>query len=330
MSPSPLKPVGRAGAAVAAAGLAVGAWGVLGERRRFRVRTETLPVLAPGTPDLRLLHISDLHTVPGQEAKKRFVHGLAELEPDLVVDTGDNLSHPQALPYLLEILEPLLRFPGLYVPGSNCYFAPTFKNPARYLWKGSTQDEDRTQLRLLPWRQMHRAFDDAGWVGLVNRATSVRVGGRLLDVSGVDDPHLRLDRHPGFSLPRPEGSAAPAGVQPGGSAAAAPASALAPAAEEPALRLGLAHAPYLRTLERFADDGADLVLAGHTHGGQVCLPGGRALVSNCDIEPERCRGMTEQKGMPVGISAGLGESRFAPVRLFCRPEAVLLRLTARA
>ncbi|WP_278856445.1 metallophosphoesterase [Kocuria palustris] len=319
MSASWVRTFGQTGAAVAASGLAVGAWAVLGERRRFRVRHETLPVLAPGSRDLRLLHISDLHTVPGQEAKKRFVHGLAELEPDLVIDTGDNLSHMQALPYLLEILGPLLRLPGLFVPGSNCYFAPAFKNPARYLWKRTSQDDDRTQLQLLPWQQMHRAFEDAGWLGMVNRFRTVRIGGQLLDVSGVDDPHLHFDRHPGFSLPA--GAAHASGSV--RTADAVP-------AEEPVLRLGLAHAPYIRTLERFADDGADLILAGHTHGGQVCLPGGRALVSNCDIEPERCKGMTEQKGVPVGISAGLGESRFAPVRLFCRPEAVLMTLTARA
>lgn len=318
MSTSAFRTTAQVGAAAAASGLGVGAWAVLGERRRFRIRRETLPVLAPGARDLRLLHISDLHTVPGQEAKKRFVHGLAELEPDLVIDTGDNLSHMRALPYLLEILEPLLRLPGLYVPGSNCYFAPTFKNPARYLWKRTSQDDDRSQLQLLPWQQMHSAFEDAGWLGMVNRSRTVRIGGQLIDVSGVDDPHLRYDRHPGFSLPS------------GAARATSSAQGSTASPEEPVLRLGLAHAPYIRTLERFADDGADLILAGHTHGGQVCLPGGRALVSNCDIEPARCKGMTEQKGVPVGISAGLGESRFAPVRLFCRPEAVLMTLTARA
>lgn len=313
MPVSALRTAGRAGAAVAVSGAVVGAWAVVGERRSFRIRHERLPVLAPGASDLRVLHLSDLHTVPGQEAKRRFVRGLAELTPDLVVDTGDNLSHPEALPYLLEMLEPLLRLPGLYVPGSNCYFAPTFKNPARYLWKGSSRHEDRAELRILPWQQMHAAFDAAGWTGLINRADRVRVAGQLLEVAGVDDPHLGFDLHPGFPSPPPEDRATPAR-----------------GADRPVLRLGLTHAPYQRVLDRFADDGADLVLAGHTHGGQVCLPGGRALVSNCDIEPRRCRGMTAQKGVPVGISAGLGESRFAPVRLFCRPEAVLMTLTARA
>lgn len=303
-------------AATAVSGALVTGWAVFGERRRFRVRHETLPVLAPGSPELRILQISDLHTVPGQLAKKRFVHGLAELEPDLVLDTGDNLSHPQALPYLLDILEPLFRFPGLYVPGSNCYFAPMLKNPARYLWKGSTSGEDRTQAQLLPWQQMHEAFDRAGWVGMINRADRVRVGRHVIDVSGVDDPHLGFDRHPGF-LPQDRPGSGVGRVAYEGTAS-------------PSLRLGLTHAPYLRTLNRFADDGADLIVAGHTHGGQVCLPGGRALVSNCDIEPSRCKGVTSQGGVPVQISAGLGESRFAPVRLFCPPEAVLMTLTARA
>lgn len=303
-------------AATAVSGALVTGWAVFGERRRFRVRHETLPVLAPGSPELRILQISDLHTVPGQLAKKRFVHGLAELEPDLVLDTGDNLSHPQALPYLLDILEPLFRFPGLYVPGSNCYFAPMLKNPARYLWKGSTSGEDRTQAQLLPWQQMHEAFDRAGWVGMINRADRVRVGRHVIDVSGVDDPHLGFDRHPGF-LPQDRPGSGVGRVAYEGTASSS-------------LRLGLAHAPYLRTLNRFADDGADLIVAGHTHGGQVCLPGGRALVSNCDIEPSRCKGVTSQGGVPVQISAGLGESRFAPVRLFCPPEAVLMTLTARA
>lgn len=302
-------------AATAVSSAALAGWAVFGERRRFRVRHETLRVLAPGSPDLRVLQISDLHTVPGQEAKKKFVHGLAQLEPDLVLDTGDNLSHLDALPYLLEILKPLFDFPGLYVPGSNCYFAPMFKNPARYLWQRTSAEDDRTEAQILPWEAMHRAFDHAGWVGVINRADRLKFGEHVIEVSGVDDPHLGYDQHPGFLPSTHPGS----GLGRFESAAGVGTS----------LRLGLTHAPYLRTLNRFAQDGADLVVAGHTHGGQVCLPGGRALVSNCDIEPERCKGVTSQGGVPVQISAGLGESRFAPVRLFCPPEAVLMTLTAR-
>ena len=287
-------------AGVATAGAGTATWAVFGERRRFRLRQETLRMLPAGTAPLRILHISDLHTVPGQEAKKRFVHSLAALRPDLVVDTGDNLSHLRAVPYLLEILDPLFRFPGVYVPGSNCYFAPQPKNPLRYLWRTSSGD-DPVDTRL-PTPDMHRAFDAAGWVDLINRNDRLRIRGTVLEFSGVDDPHLRYDRHPGF--PPPDGDT-----------------------DAAALRIGVAHAPYLRTLDRFVADGADLVFAGHTHGGQVCLPGGRALVSNCDLDPAICKGLIDHRGVPVNISQGLGESRFAPVRLFCPPEAVLVTLT---
>ena len=291
--------VAAAGAGLFAAGAGTLAWASLVERRRFQLRQETVRVLPPGARPLRVLHISDLHTVPGQEAKKRFVHSLAALEPDLVVDTGDNLSHMKALPYLLEILEPLFRFPGVYVPGSNCYFAPRPKNPARYLWR-TTASEKKDEAPRLPTEDMHRAFESRGWVGLINRFRRLEVAGTVLDFSGVDDPHLNYDRHPGF----PEGEPAPADV-----------------------RIGVAHAPYLRSLDRFAADRADIVFAGHTHGGQVCLPGGRALVSNCDLDPAICKGLIEHRGVPVNISQGLGESRFAPVRLFCPPQAVLVTLT---
>ena len=299
-SPAPVtRFLAGAGAGLVAAGAGTLGWAVFGERRRFQLREETVRVLPAGSRPLRILHVSDLHTVPGQEAKKRFVHSLAALEPDLVVDTGDNLSHMAALPYLLEILEPLFAFPGVYVPGSNCYFAPRPKNPARYLWR-TTASEKKDEAPRLPTEDMHRAFDERGWTGLVNRSDRLRVAGTLVDFSGVDDPHLHYDRHPGFP---------------------------APGAETPDVRIGVAHAPYLRTLDRFARDGADIVFAGHTHGGHVCLPGGRALVSNCDLDPALCKGLITHRGVPVNISQGLGESRFAPVRLFCPPQAVLVTLT---
>ena len=286
------------------AGAATVAYAHLIELNRFVLRHETLPLLPAGAEDIRVLHISDMHMIPGQKKKTDFMHSLASLEPDVVFNTGDNFSHPDALEPLLEALGPLMDFPGVYVPGSNCYFAPIMKNPARYLWKESTADEGIDPKRAkLPFEQMHAAFDAAGWRGLINRYDTMQVKGTRLEFSGVDDPHLGYDEHPGFApsaFENPEGS----------------------------LRLGIAHAPYLRTLNRFVDDGAQAIFAGHTHGGQVCLPGGRALVSNCDLEPSRAKGVSMHKGVPVEISAGLGTSRFAQVRLFCPPEAVLLTLTA--
>nr|WP_231366254.1 metallophosphoesterase [Zhihengliuella flava] len=289
-------------AAAATAAVGYGLW----EKNQFTLRYESLPVLPAGSDPLTVLHLSDIHMVPGQRAKAAWLRSLAELEPDLVVNTGDNLSHLRAVDPLLEALEPLLRLPGVYVPGSNCYFAPRPANPLSYLAGPSKQRAG--QLRELDWRRMHEAFGAAGWINLANRHQAVAHGPLRLDFSGVDDPHLGYDAFAGW----------PAGSVSGD--------------EAPHVRIALAHAPYQRVLDAFTDAGADIIFAGHTHGGQVCIPGYGALVSNCDLPTWRARGLTwwEHRGrtVPLNVSAGIGTSRYAPVRIACRPEAVLLHLTA--
>ena len=106
----------------------------------------------------------------------------------------------------------------------------------------------------------------------------------------------------------------------------------------------MTHAPYQRVLDSFVGDGAGLVLAGHTHGGQVCVPGYGALTTNCDIDRRRVKGASrwwvgagEQLEVPepddaawLHVSAGLGHNKYTPVRFACRPEATLITLTAKA
>jgi uncharacterized protein len=269
------------------------------ERRRWTLREATLPVLAAGSRPLRLLHISDLHLTPGQDSKKRWVARLAELEPDLVINTGDNLAHPQAVPGVVAALDPLLSRPGVFVFGSNDYFGPVPKNPARYLVKAKRQLHGEP----LPWRDLRAAMTERGWHDVTHTRVRLDVDGIAIAVAGVDDPHLSLDRYDHIAG-RPFG--------------------------EPALRLGLTHSPEPHVLDRFADDGYDLVLAGHTHGGQLRVPWVGALVTNCGLDRSRARGVSRWGShMWLHVSAGLGTSPFAPVRFACPPEASLLTLVAR-
>lgn len=289
-----------------AAGTALIGYGMY-ETQKFTVRRETLPLLPPGASDIRLLHLSDIHMVPGQQLKRRWLHGLAELNPDFIINTGDNLSHRQSIAPLLDALGPLLKFPGAFVPGSNCYFAPQLKNPLRYLKR--TRSTPRNSSRnALPYEQMHRAFGAAGWANMTNRNLSVVVNGIRLDLSGVDDAHIDRDSFAGW----PAGSAN--------------------AMRSPHVRIALAHAPYQRVLDEFTRTGADVIFAGHTHGGQVCIPGYGALVTNCDLPTWRARGLTDWeldgRSVPLNVSAGIGNSRFVPIRIACPPEAVLVTLTA--
>jgi uncharacterized protein len=269
------------------------------ERLRWTLRENTLPVLAPGTRPLRVLHISDLHLTPRQYSKQRWVAQLAELKPDLVVNTGDNLAHPRAVPAVISALGPLLERPGLFVFGSNDYFGPTPKNPARYLVKSSR----RLHGEPLPWRDLRAALVERGWHDATHARVDLTVGGVRVAAAGVDDPHLGLDRYDRI-VGRPDGAAG--------------------------LRLGLTHSPEPRVLDRFAADGYDLVMAGHTHGGQLRVPGIGALVTNCGLDRSRARGTSRWGAHTwLHVSAGLGTSPFAPVRFACPPEASLLTLEPR-
>jgi len=89
------------------------------EVRRWTLRQATLPVLPIGVSPVRILHLSDLHMTPRQQSKQRWVASLADLRPDLVVNTGDNLAHQRAVPAVLRALRPLLALPGVFVFGNN-------------------------------------------------------------------------------------------------------------------------------------------------------------------------------------------------------------------
>ncbi|MUM32663.1 metallophosphoesterase, partial [Mycolicibacterium sp. CBMA 361] len=242
-------------AAVTVAGsLAAGlAYASLIERNAFVVREVTMPVLTPGSSPLRVLHLSDLHMMPKQRRKQAWLRELADWEPDLVVNTGDNLSHPKSVPAVVQAMGDLLAVPGIFVFGSNDYFAPKPKNPANYLFK----THKRITGAPLPWQDLRAAFTERGWLDMTHTRREIEINGQLIAVAGVDDPHLNRDRYDTIAG-RPN-----------------------PAAN---LSLGVSHAPYTRVLDRFADDGYQLVLAGHTHGGQLCVPFYGALVTNCDID----------------------------------------------
>ncbi len=279
------------------------------ELRAFTLRRVEMPILPPGAAPLKVLHLSDMHMTPTQRKKQRWVRELAELQPDLVVNTGDNLAHMESVPVVLEALGDLLDVPGVFVMGSNDYFAPSSRNPVRYL----LPDDGRrnTNTPKLPWRDLREGFEDRGWVDLSNRRARVEAGGLRIAFAGVDDPHLEYDDLPAVS---------------------------GPADPDADLRVAVAHAPYLRVLDAFARDGYDSIFAGHTHGGQLCLPLKGAIVTNCDLDRARAKGLhrhpaASRPGEPgsswLHVSAGLGTSPYAPVRFACRPEASLVTLTAR-
>jgi predicted MPP superfamily phosphohydrolase len=251
--------------------------------------------------------------VGGQRKKQRWLRSLAGLRPDFVINTGDNLSDPEGVPEVLDALGPLMEFPGAYVFGSNDYYGPKPRNPARYLLEktqgkhGLNGNPPAVDVVHNPWENLRDGFDSAGWLNLTNTRGTLKIDGMSLELTGLDDPHIKRDRYDQVA---------------GGPSKAADFS------------MAVVHAPYLRVLDAFTADAYPLTLAGHTHGGQLCIPFYGALVTNCDLDTDRVKGLSthtaEGRTSYLHVSAGCGANRYTPVRFACPPEATLLTLTARA
>jgi predicted MPP superfamily phosphohydrolase len=294
---------------VGAVGAGAAIWGIGIERYLFTVRFHELALLPVGAPPVRVLHISDAHMAPWQRRKQRWIAGLADLEPDLIVNTGDNLGHQDGLRGLRAAFDALRGIPGVFVHGSNDHAAPSPRNPFKYFTgpsKGKHTSEPLDTGALDDF-----LTDELGWLDLNNAAGSLELGGLRVDAFGVSDAHRGWDDLEVL----PDRLAK---VRQSGGAD---------------LTIGVSHAPYRRVLDEFVDLRADAIFAGHTHGGQVRVPGWGALVANCDIPLDQARGLStwtqDGRTVPLNVSAGLGHSIYAPVRFACRPEASLLTLVAR-
>jgi predicted MPP superfamily phosphohydrolase len=257
-------------------------------------------VLPPDAEPLRVLHVSDLHLTPRQRRKQDWVAALAGLDPDLVIVTGDNMAHPDAVPSVARAYAPLLQYPGAFVFGSNDYAGPVFKNPLGYF------DKNRPYVQgvELPYEELRLTLTEAGWADLNNARTTLKAGGRAIELVGVDDPHVHRDDY----------------------------LAVAGRVDRNAdLHIGVTHTPEPSVLDSMAADGFSLLLAGHTHGGQVCVPGVGALVTNCGLDRRMAKGLHRWPGTAswLHVSAGLGTHPTAPIRFACRPEATLLTLIPR-
>lgn len=300
-------------AALGAVALGALAWGSLVERNRFTLRRETLPVLEAGARPLTVLHLSDFHMAPWQRDKREWIRNLADFEPDLIVNTGDNLGHAAGIDAVAEALEPFRGVPGVFVNGSNDYYAPTAKNPLSYFAGPTTVRPDPVSLDT---ERLEAVFESLGWLSLNNTARAMSIKGSRLEFVGVNDAHVGWDRL--SSIP---GAMDEMRENVGWRDTPGP---------EP-VTVALTHAPYQRVLNSFVNYGADVIFAGHTHGGQVCVPGVGALVTNCDLPRQQASGLSlwhhARNTAYLNVSAGLGTAIYAPVRFACPPEAVLVTFT---
>jgi uncharacterized protein len=277
--------------AVLVAGLLCVAYGVFVERTWFRLgryRLDILPAGSGGT--MSVLHLSDLHLVRRDRRKLAFLRSLPQA--DLTVITGDLLGEPEAAEVTARALRPLRgRLASYVVLGSNDYFAP---RPLNYLAYFARRTKRRLGIRGRSG-DLLRLLEADGWQHLKNVRSDATWDGAPIEVMGMDDPHIH--RHD-----------------------------LRVARRRLPGRFGLAMVHSPDPAPELAALGWDLILSGHTHGGQVRLPLVGALVSNSTIPTRLCMGLSSLGRSFLHVSPGMGTSKYAPFRFLCRPEATLLEL----
>jgi len=269
-------------------------WGIFVERRRYRLVRHRLDILpATAASPLTVLHLSDLHFVRRDRGKAAFLAGLPAA--DVTVVTGDFLAEPEAVETTVAAVHAVRgRLASWFVLGSNDYFVP---RPLNYLayFRGKRKPRRAERGRAADLVSQLRAD---GWDDLTNVRRDIDINGVPMELLGLDDAHIAW--HDLRVAPRRSPD-----------------------------RFGFAvmHSP--DSAPETAALGYDFMVAGHTHGGQVCIPLVGALVTNCSLPARLVSGMIRVGDAVVSVSAGLGTSKYAPFRFFCRPEATLLELHAR-
>jgi predicted MPP superfamily phosphohydrolase len=267
------------------------AYGIVVERFRFRVRRYDLPILPTTGPQLlTILHLSDLHFVRQDERKARFLASLPDA--DLTVVTGDFLGEPEAVETAVAAVRSTRgKLGSWFVLGSNDYFAPRPNNYLAYFRRRRRRRRAAGGRAFDLVTQLH----GDGWRNLTNFRGPVDLDGLPVEVLGLDDAHI--NRHDLRVAPRREPD-----------------------------RFGVAvmHSP--DSAPESAALGYDLLVAGHTHGGQVRLPFVGALVTNSSMPPRLAAGLIRMGTAVLHTSPGLGTSKYAPFRFWCRPEATFLSL----
>jgi uncharacterized protein len=281
--------------AIVGLGVACVAYGVLIERRWYRLVRHRLDILpSDGPRALTVLHLSDLHFVRDEPAKTvRFLAGLPRA--DVTVVTGDFLAEAEAVESVVAALRPVRgRVASWFVLGSNDYYQPQPLNYVAYFQR----QRRRRRASFGRADELAAQLVADGWRDLTNVRDAVQLDGLPVELMGLDDAHIRWQDYR-----------------------------VAPRREPDRFGFAVMHSP--DSAPEAASLGYDLIVAGHTHGGQVCLPIAGALVTNCSMPRRMVKGVIRMGDAILHTSPGLGTSKYAPFRFWCRPEATLLELRPR-
>lgn len=287
------------GAAALSGGLAAYAWWESTQVRLVRLDVE-LPGLPNGLDGLRILHVSDTHFPANGASLERFAQLIAEVEYDIVFASGDYVETAAGWDSAVEAFS-LLHAPfGVYASlGAHDYLSPIataaeWSDAARRRAFGGRR-------RLVDPAPFVERLEDLGVRVLRNEWTQAEIGGEVVRIGGAGDDSVgmaRLDQ----ALPPEDGADAPDGLA-------------VLLTHSPDALLRLQHPP-------------PLSFCGHTHGGQIRIPGYGAPVRHSQLVDRRqTAGVFHHNGAQIVVSQGFGTA-IVPLRFLCPPEVGLVQLAA--
>lgn len=242
--------------------------------------------LLPGEGSFTIAQVSDLHNAEFGGGNRELLTILEEAEPDLIAITGDLIDSRRTDPV-----------PALAFLEGAVELAPVCYVTGNHEFRAYDAYQD-----------LKSQMEELGVIVLENEAVVLEEV--PLRVIGLDDPSFGVRSDP---------SATPEQILQGALTALAP-----QAGEEDLRTVLLAHRP--EYVELYAQHGADLVLSGHAHGGQVRLPGvGGLYAPGQGFLPAYTSGLYQIGETSLVVSRGLGNSLF-PLRVNNRPEVVLVKL----
>lgn len=278
------------------AGLALFLYGTRVETRKYRLETIKLRTRSRASAggrrhELRILHLSDLHLSGSDDHKVEFIRSITDDDYDMVVLTGDVFEFEHGIKYGEQLLSRKPRLGAYAVFGNHDYYDYSILNKTL----GRVIKKLRHPAKKKDVTPHARSLRQGGFTVLVNE--SVHLQEEDIYIVGIDYPGIAEDALMNLMAMAPP----------------------------QALRLGLFHLP--RKLEMLADAGFHLAFGGHTHGGQIRLPGFGALVTDSELARHEASGLLSRGETAIHISRGLGADPRSNIRLFCPPAATVIELS---
>jgi uncharacterized protein len=278
---------------LAAAGAGVYWYASRVEAQRFQLErlSVTIDGDARANKVLKILHLSDLHlSAPESPAKISFLQKITEEDYDLIFFTGDIFENYSGIQYATSLLTKQPRLGAYAVLGNHDYYDyKLFHKTFGKVWKHYRHPSQYRDVAPLV-----EALEIAGIQVLRNAKVALPTHG--LSIIGIDYPGISPARlkEMAYSVPKEH------------------------------LLLALFHMP--RKLTHMSDAGIHMAFGGHTHGGQIRVPGVGALITDSELKRHEASGLTKRDNTLFHISRGISADPRTNFRLFCPPAATVIEV----